>query len=108
MEGLWQLDRVSTIARNAAESAAQEAGLPLAEWLSRMIVQTANAEDVLLASEPPPPAPRPIPAAPPVTPPMTVALPPQTGSEPISRPISVASPRPDALAPSQPAPTAPH
>src|ERR1700684_3025934 len=107
MEGLWQLDRVSAIARNAAESAAQEAGLPLAEWVRRMIVHTANAEDVLLAPDPPPPAPRPIPAAPPVTPPMTVALSPQSGSEPISLPISVASPRSDALAPSQPASPAP-
>ena len=106
MEGLWQLDRVSAIARNAAESAAQGTGLPLAEWLSRMIVQTANAEGVLLAPEPPP-APRPIPAAPLAMPPTTVALPPQSGSEPISRPIPVASPRPDAPIPSQPTSPAP-
>jgi ParB family transcriptional regulator, chromosome partitioning protein len=102
MGGLWQLDRVSAIARDAAESAARDSGLPLTEWLSRMIVQTANAEDVLPAIEPPP-APRPIPSAPPVMPPMILTVPPLSGIEQILRPIPAASPRPDAPVPPRPA-----
>jgi ParB family transcriptional regulator, chromosome partitioning protein len=107
MGGLWQLDRVSAIARDAAESAAQDAGLPLPEWLSRMIVQTANAEDVLPAIEPPPALRHTIPDTPPVTSPMTPAVPPLSGIEQILRPIPAASPRPDAPAPLRPQASAP-
>jgi len=96
MAGPWQLDRVSAIARDAAESAAQSAGLPLSQWLGRMIVETAAAEGVMLAPEPLArshlePA-RPIPTAPPVT----RMAPPRGGIEQMPRPVSAASPRPAA------------
>src|SRR5579862_2108889 len=95
MAGLWQLDRVSPGARAAAESAAQAAGLPLSQWLGRMVVDTAAAEGVMLAPEPLPPPPRPIPtpAAAPSMPPITraaparpVMAPPRSGIEQIPRP----------------------
>ncbi len=94
MAGLWQLDRVSAIARDAAESAAQSAGLPLSQWLSRMIVETAAAEGVMLAPDPLArnniEQARPIPAAPPVT----RMAPPRGGIEQMPRPVPPASPRP--------------
>jgi len=94
MAGLWQLDRVSAIARDAAESAASGAGLPLSQWLGRMIVETAAAEGVMIAPEPPRPAPAPVASMPPLT---SRAAPPPTpqrnGYETMPRPVA-ASPRP--------------
>lgn len=106
MAGPWQLDRVSAIARDAAESAAHSAGLPLSQWLGRMIVETAAAEGVMLAPEPPARSPiepaRPIPTAPPVT-----RMAPPRGVEPMPRPAPAASPRPAAAPiPLRPAPQA--
>jgi ParB family transcriptional regulator, chromosome partitioning protein len=108
MAGSWQLDRVSAIARDAAESAAQSAGLPLSQWLGRMIVETAAAEGVMLAPEPLArsnieQAPRPIPTAPPVT----RMAPPRGVVEQMPRPVPAASPRPAAPPiPLRPAPQA--
>jgi len=63
---LWQFDQLSPEARNAAEGAARNAGLPLNQWLGRLIAETAAAEGVVLGAAPrvvvPPPAPpRPVP-----------------------------------------------
>jgi ParB family chromosome partitioning protein len=91
MAGLWQLDRVSAIARDAAQSAAQGAGLPLSQWLGRMIVEAAAAEGVMLALEPQP-VPRPVPASAPVMPPMTRAASPRSGTEQMPRPAATPIP----------------
>jgi ParB family chromosome partitioning protein len=93
MAGLWQLDRVSAIARDAAESAASGAGLPLTQWLGRMIVETAAAEGVMIAPEPPRPAPAPVTSMPPLT---SRAAPPPTpqrnGYDPLPRPAAAPIP----------------
>jgi len=81
---LWQFDQLSPEARNAAEGAARAAGLPLTQWLGRLIADTAAAEGVALAPAPrvvaPPPQPRavvqPLPVRPAV-PPRAVAPMPQ-------------------------------
>ena len=49
----WQLDRLSTSAREAAEIASLGAGLSLSSWLSRLISETCAAEGVAPPSEPP-------------------------------------------------------
>lgn len=64
---LWQFDQLSPEARNAADGAARNAGLPLAQWLGRLIAETAAAEGVTLGAAPrvvaPPPTPTPQPRA---------------------------------------------
>ncbi|HVA15508.1 MAG TPA: ParB/RepB/Spo0J family partition protein, partial [Stellaceae bacterium] len=49
----WQLDRLSTSAREAAEIASLGAGLSLSSWLARLIGETCAAEGVAPPSEPP-------------------------------------------------------
>ncbi|MGH6968454.1 MAG: ParB/RepB/Spo0J family partition protein [Stellaceae bacterium] len=49
---LWQFDQLSPEARNAAEGAARNAGLPLSHWLSRLIAGTATTEGVALGVAP--------------------------------------------------------
>jgi ParB family chromosome partitioning protein len=96
MAGLWQFDRVSAVARDAAETAASGAGLPLSQWLGRMIVETAAAEGVMIAPEPPRPAPAPVASIPPLTSrTQPLATPQHNGYEPMPRPVA-ASPRPAA------------
>lgn len=64
---LWQFDQLSPEARNAADGAARNAGLPLAQWLGRLIAEAAAAEGVTLGVAPrvvaPPPTPTPQPRA---------------------------------------------
>lgn len=50
----WQLDQLSPEARDAAEMAAQNARVPLSQWLGRLIAETCTAEGVALAAESPP------------------------------------------------------
>lgn len=49
----WQLDRLSTNAREAAEIASLGAGVSLSAWLTRLIGETCTAEGVAPPSEPP-------------------------------------------------------
>jgi ParB family transcriptional regulator, chromosome partitioning protein len=49
----WQLDRLSTSAREAAEIASLGAGLSLSSWLARLIGETCAAEGVAPPNEPP-------------------------------------------------------
>jgi ParB family chromosome partitioning protein len=49
----WQLDRLSTNAREAAEIASLGAGVSLSSWLTRLIGETCSAEGVAPPSEPP-------------------------------------------------------
>ncbi|HXR85445.1 MAG TPA: ParB/RepB/Spo0J family partition protein [Stellaceae bacterium] len=49
----WQLDRLSTNARAAAESASRAAGMSLAAWLTKLISDTCAAEGVASLAEPP-------------------------------------------------------
>lgn len=49
---LWQFDQLSPEARTAADGAARHAGLPLAQWLGRLIAETAAAEGVTLGVAP--------------------------------------------------------
>src|SRR5579875_131319 len=49
----WQLDRLSTSAREAAEIASLGAGISLSSWLTRLIGETCAAEGVAPPSEPP-------------------------------------------------------
>lgn len=49
----WQLDRLSTSAREAAEIASLGAGVSLSAWLTRLIGETCAAEGVAPPSEPP-------------------------------------------------------
>lgn len=49
----WQLDRLSTSAREAAEIASLGAGISLSAWLSRLIGETCAAEGVAPPSEAP-------------------------------------------------------
>src|SRR6185437_14636964 len=49
----WQLDRLSASARDAAETAAHEAGLSLSSWLTRLIGETAAAEGIRPPEESP-------------------------------------------------------
>ncbi|MDE2229024.1 MAG: ParB/RepB/Spo0J family partition protein [Alphaproteobacteria bacterium] len=57
---LWQFDRLTPEARDAAASAARNAGVPLNQWLGRLIAETAASEGVVLGAAPrivqPPPA----------------------------------------------------
>src|SRR5262249_33738325 len=48
----WQLDRLSTSARAAAESAAVDAGASLSSWITRLITETSSAEGVAPPAEP--------------------------------------------------------
>ena len=50
---LWQLDRLSTSAREAAEIASLGSGLSLSSWLTRLIGDTCSAEGVAPPSEAP-------------------------------------------------------
>lgn len=61
---LWQFDQLSPEARNAAENAAQNTGLPLSQWLGRLIAETAAAEGVVLGAAPRPVPPPPMPPRP--------------------------------------------
>jgi ParB/RepB/Spo0J family partition protein len=61
---LWQIDQLSPEARAAAENAARTTGLPLNQWLGRLIAETAAAEGVVLGSAPRPTAPPPRPVQP--------------------------------------------
>jgi ParB/RepB/Spo0J family partition protein len=49
----WQLDRLSTNAREAAEIASLGGGVSLSSWLTRLIGETCAAEGVAPPSEPP-------------------------------------------------------
>lgn len=58
---LWQFDQLSPEARTAADGAARHAGLPLSQWVGRLIAETAAAEGVTLGVAPravAPPQPR--------------------------------------------------
>ncbi|HEY3919130.1 MAG TPA: ParB/RepB/Spo0J family partition protein [Stellaceae bacterium] len=48
----WQLDRLSTSAREAAETASHDAGLPLSSWLTQVIDEACAAEGISLPEEP--------------------------------------------------------
>src|SRR5215469_4198807 len=109
---LWQFEQLSPEARNAAEGAARAAGLPLTQWLGRLIADTAAAEGVTLGAAPrvvaPPPQPRavvqPLPVRP-VAPPRPAAPAPQPFTPPAT---PVPPPMPRAVAPpptAQPQPT---
>ncbi|HYL49095.1 MAG TPA: ParB/RepB/Spo0J family partition protein [Stellaceae bacterium] len=107
---LWQFDQLSPEARNAAEGAARAAGLPLTQWLGRLIADTATAEGVALAPAPrvvaPPPQPRavvqPLPVRPAV-PPRAVAPMPQPFT-PAAEPVPPPMPRAVAPPPAHPQP----
>jgi ParB/RepB/Spo0J family partition protein len=49
----WQLDRLSTSARDAAEIASLGVGLSLSSWLTTLIGETCSAEGVAPPAEPP-------------------------------------------------------
>lgn len=49
----WQLDRLSTSAREAAEIASLGAGVSLSSWLTKLISETCSAEGVAPPAEPP-------------------------------------------------------
>ncbi len=49
----WQLDRLSTSAREAAEIASLGAGVSLSSWLTKLISETCSAEGVATPAEPP-------------------------------------------------------
>src|SRR6185312_2441575 len=49
----WQLDRLSTNAREAAEIASLGAGVSLSSWLTKLISETCSAEGVAPPAEPP-------------------------------------------------------
>src|SRR5690242_2157934 len=49
----WQLDRLSTSARDAAETASLGAGVSLSAWLTKVIGNACAAEGVTLPPEPP-------------------------------------------------------
>jgi ParB/RepB/Spo0J family partition protein len=49
----WQLDRLSTSAREAAETASLGAGISLSAWLTKLINETCSAEGVASRAEPP-------------------------------------------------------
>jgi ParB family transcriptional regulator, chromosome partitioning protein len=49
----WQLDRLSTSAREAAEIASLGAGVSLSSWLTKLISETCAAEGVASPVEPP-------------------------------------------------------
>jgi ParB family transcriptional regulator, chromosome partitioning protein len=102
---LWQFDQLSPEARNAAEGAARNAGLPLNQWLGRLIAETAAAEGVVLGAAPravvqplpvrPVMSPRVVTPAAPSIPTQAVPLAPM-----MSRPATPAMPEPG-----QPSPT---
>lgn len=106
---LWQFDQLSPEARNAAEGTARAANMPLAQWLGRLIADTAAAEGVALGAAPrvvapPPPQPQPrvvvqpLPIRP-IAPPRAAAPAPQ----PFTPPAAPASPpMPRAVAPPPP------
>lgn len=48
----WQLDRLSTSARDAAESAALGAGISLSAWLTELIDKTCSIEGIAAEGEP--------------------------------------------------------
>lgn len=52
---LWQFDQLSPEARTAADGAARRVGLPLSQWVGRLIAETAAAEGVTLGVAPPRP-----------------------------------------------------
>jgi ParB family chromosome partitioning protein len=105
----WQLDRLSTSAREAAEIASLGAGISLSAWLSRLISETCAAEGLAPPSEPPkileftreirdrvPSTPRPSF----VTPPAPAAVPPSLApSQPPSPPAVEQAPVPPQPAP---------
>jgi ParB/RepB/Spo0J family partition protein len=107
---LWQFDQLSPEARNAAEGAARAAGLPLTQWLGRLIADNAAAEGVALAPAPrvvaEPPQPRavvqPLPVRPAV-PPRAVAPMPQPFT-PAAEPVPPPMPRAVAPPPAHPQP----
>lgn len=109
---LWQFNQLSPEARNAAEGTARAANMPLAQWLGRLIADTAAAEGVALGAAPrvvapPPPQPRvvvqPLPVRP-VAPPRAVAPAPQPFTPPAA---PVPPPMPRAVAPPPPPPVQP-
>ncbi len=106
---LWQFDQLSPEARNAADGAARRAGVPLTQWLGRLIAETAAAEGVTLGaapravSPPTPPQPRavvqPLPIRPATPPRATMPMPQPT------TPTVAPMPRPTpSMAPIQPQP----
>ncbi len=117
---LWQFDQLSPEARAAAENAARTTGLPLNQWLGRLIAETAAAEGVVLGAAPRPAAPPPLPPHPvppvqpravvqplpirPVVPPRVVApTPTATGAPVMPRPMTQPIPPQPHLAPTSPA-----
>ena len=72
---LWQFDQLSPEARNAAEGAARNAGLPLTQWLGRLIAETAATEGLALGA--PRAVVQPLPVRPAATP-RAVSPPPQS------------------------------
>ncbi|HWE74750.1 MAG TPA: ParB/RepB/Spo0J family partition protein [Stellaceae bacterium] len=102
----WQLDRLSTSAREAAEIASLGAGVSLSSWLTKLISETCSAEGVASPAEPPkileftreihdpiPSTPRIEPAPTPT--PANISLPPRQQSiQPIAPVIAPAAPMP--------------
>jgi ParB family transcriptional regulator, chromosome partitioning protein len=125
----WQLDRLSTSAREAAEIASLGAGVSLSSWLTKLVSETCSAEGVASPAEPPKileftreirdrvpstpriqPAPTPLPAntsLPPLQPPMQSAAPMMQPSAPMVEPAAASFqptvPQQQAAAPVQPA-----
>jgi ParB family transcriptional regulator, chromosome partitioning protein len=120
----WQLDRLSTSAREAAEIASLGAGVSLSSWLTKLISETCSAEGVASSAEPPKileftreirdrvpstpriqPAPTPMPAntsLPPMQPTAPVMQPSAPMVEPAAASFQPAIPQQPAAAPVQP------
>jgi len=124
----WQLDRLSTSAREAAEIASLGAGVSLSSWLTKLVSETCSAEGVASPAEPPKileftreirdrvpstpriqPAPTPMPAntsLPPLQPPMQPTAPMMQPSAPMVEPPAASFqptvPQQQAAAPVQP------
>ncbi|MGH6975646.1 MAG: ParB/RepB/Spo0J family partition protein [Stellaceae bacterium] len=103
---LWQFDQLSPEARNAAAGTARIAGLPLAQWLGRLIAETAAAEGVTLGVAPrvvaPPSTPTPQPRAVVQPLPIRPAAPPRAAM-PIAQPtMPPVAPMPRPVAPTAP------
>ena len=109
----WQLDRLSTSAREAAEIASLGAGVSLSSWLTKLIIETGSAEGVATPAEPPkileftrelrdrvPSTPRIQPAPPPF--PANAPMPANTSMPPVQQPM-----QPGVMQPVAPQPVAP-
>lgn len=110
----WQLDRLSTSAREAAEIASLGAGVSLSSWLTKLISETCSAEGVAPPAEPPkileftreirdriPSTPRLQPAS--------MPMPANTSLPPLQPPMQPSAPQiqPSVMQPSAPPPVAP-